>query len=385
MGGNSYYINNASTLRRNSIWFAGKSIYFDSNGGGAIDLTNGNNPFDANTTIYTLGGSQDAIFGAAGVNADSYLNFNLTRGTGTSDLFISSPLKNGAIINLLGNGILQLTASNNLVRGLTITGGTLELGNGGSSASLGVVSGTNTLYVGDSGNLTFNHSDTSTFGVVTSSTNVETQTLFGTGGLTQMGVGTLILNSSNTFSGRTLVAGGTLLLTNTGALFDSTLDASGGGALSFGSLTSATFGGLINSGTLTLTNTASAGVALSVGNNNFNTTFSGVLNGSAGSLTKLGAGSLNLSGSNSYGGGTTISSGTLQVGNDFALGPTTAPLAFTGGVLNVNGFNVNVGALSGTGNVNNYSAGSGTLTSAMAMPPAHSPGTCTTPPVRSRS
>ncbi len=55
---------------------------------------------------------------------------------------------------------------------------------------------------------------------------------------------------------------------------------------------------------------------LAVGGNNLNTTFSGVIEGSGGSLTKEGTGTLTLSGSNSYSGGTTVTAGTLAVKND---------------------------------------------------------------------
>jgi autotransporter-associated beta strand protein len=87
--------------------------------------------------------------------------------------------------------------------------------------------------------------------------------------------------------------------------------------LSFGSLTSATLGGLTGPGTLSLANASSSAVALSVGNNNASTTFAGALNG-PGSLTKVGSGALLLSGSNTYSGGTTVSAGTMQLGDGSA-------------------------------------------------------------------
>ena len=85
-------------------------------------------------------------------------------------------------------------------------------------------------------------------------------------------------------------------MANTAALSGSTFDSSGGGSLSFGTLTSAIFGGLQGSGNLTLNNSTLAAVALTVGSNNASTTFSGNLSGS-GSLTKIGAAALTITGS----------------------------------------------------------------------------------------
>ena len=129
-------------------------------------------------------------------------------------------------------------------------------------------------------------------------------------GLVKLGSNSLTLSAANTFSGNTLVSAGTLLLASSLALQNSTLDTSGSGMLSFGSLAAATLGGLTGPGTLRLANTSSATVALKVGNSNASTTFSGELNG-AGSLTLVGDGTLLLSGSDDYSGGTTVDDGTL--------------------------------------------------------------------------
>ena len=87
----------------------------------------------------------------------------------------------------------------------------------------------------DNATLTFNRSDTFTFG----------GNILGTGSLTQQGSGTLVLGGTNTFTGLTKVTAGTLQLANSSALQDSTLNYNSyGGSLSFGSLTSATFGRL---------------------------------------------------------------------------------------------------------------------------------------------
>ena len=80
------------------------------------------------------------------------------------------------------------------------------------------------------------------------------------------------------------------------------------------------------------------------------------------SLTVVGPGTVVLTGTNnSYSGGTTLSGGTLQVGIVAALGSASAPLTVAGGILDLHGCNIGVGALSGTGTIDNL-AGSSTST-----------------------
>jgi autotransporter-associated beta strand protein len=96
------------------------------------------------------------------------------------------------------------------------------------------------------------------------------------------------------------------------------------------------------SGTITIGSLAGDGIVLlaghdlNVGNNNLNTTFSGVIQDS-GTLTKAGTGTLTLTGANIYTGTTTVSAGTLVANN------TNGSATGTGVV------NVSVGALGGKG------------------------------------
>ena len=182
--------------------------------------------------------------------------------------------------------------------------------------------------------------------------------------LVKVGTGTLNLAGANTYSGTTIVNGGILELSNSAALSGSTFDASGTGSLSFTTLLAATFGGLQGtSGTLALTNICPAPVALSVGNGNNSTTFSGVMvdGGLGGSLTKIGTGRLTLRGTSTYSGGTTIADGVLQVGNTAALG--TGGLAANGGTLDLAGYSISVPSLSGAaGTLTNSGPSAATLT-----------------------
>ena len=142
----------------------------------------------------------------------------------------------------------------------------------------------------------------------------------GTAGLTKAGAGTLALSAGNLLTNNTRVATGTLELDNALALQNSTLDmnAADAGTLQFGSgITAATLGGLTGSRNITLANSASGAVNLSVGNNNTATSYTGSLSGPGGGLTKIGT-------------------GTFTLGADATL---TGPVAVNSGYLVINGGN----------------------------------------------
>ena len=113
------------------------------------------------------------------------------------------------------------------------------------------------------------------------------------GNLTTTGTGNVILSGNNTFSGTTTAQNGTLTLANSNALQNSTLQAPGGTVVFNVAVTSHTFvlGGLSGVTTLTLQDNALTPnlIALVVGNNNSNQTFSVRLYGGS-SVTKVGAG-----------------------------------------------------------------------------------------------
>jgi autotransporter-associated beta strand protein len=247
------------------------------------------------SATYTLSGAGQLFshYEYVGYNAGAAALFQQSGGTNTT---ASLAIGNSGAYNL-GGGILVASALSGLGSAeFNFNGGTLLAGSG-FSTSLPMTLGTS------GGNATF---DTAGYGVTLSGP------LSGPGNLVKADSGTLVLAASNTYSGTTLISGGTLALANSGALQQSTLDTGGGGVLSFGPLGSATLGGLTGPGALSLTNTTSAAVALSVGSNNNSTTFSGIFQG-AGSLTKVGSGTLTLAGSNAYSGGTSINQGSVIV------------------------------------------------------------------------
>ncbi len=211
---------------------------------------------------------------------------------------------------------------------------TINPGTGGAGAN-------NTLTLG-SGAPTINVvNQTATINAILAGTNGFTLTSTGTGA-----TGTLVLGGANTISGTIVVGSGTLQIANTLAAQNATVYVSTGAALTFASgATSATFGGLTGTGNFTLQTVGGspAGVALTVGGNNANTGYSGVLSdgGHGGSIIKTGSGSLTLSGINTYTGGTTLSSGTLIVNNAIsALG--TGSLTLSGGTLQSGGLTTGI-------------------------------------------
>ena len=270
----------------------------------------------------------------------------------TGTLTLTNNLSGSGQVIVTGQGTVMLLGSNTYTGATTISGGTLQVGNGGSGASIGGTSG-----VFDNGALVFNHGDATTLSVVS-----------GNGSLTQAGSGILILLGSSTYSGRTTISGGTLQVGSggSGASIGGTSSVLDNGALVFNHGDAVTFslpvggnGSLTQAGTgiLTLTggNTYSgptmiAGGTLQVGNGGsgasigstssvldngvlvFNhgdaVTFAPLISGN-GSLTQTGTGILTLLGSNTYSGPTMIAGGTLQVGN----GGSGASIGGTSGVL----------------------------------------------------
>jgi fibronectin-binding autotransporter adhesin len=279
---------------------------------GAGTVTNGS----GNAAVFTVGGNGPSAF--------------------------SGVLQNGASLlglNKVGPGTLVLTGSNTYTGGTTITGGNLQVGNGGITGSI-------TGNVTDNSEITFFRND-----VVTFSGNIS-----GSGSLVQAGAGTLILTGTNVYGGvTTIIGGGTLQLGNDGATGSITGNVLDSGSLLFDHSTPLIFGGAIQGpgsvtvmdGPLTLTagntyaggTTINAGTQLQLGNNtptgsiignvvdngtlsvfrSNDLTLGGNISGS-GLLLQSGVGTLTLTGTNTYAGGTRIDGGIVSVDSNAELG-----------------------------------------------------------------
>ncbi|HLP78199.1 MAG TPA: autotransporter-associated beta strand repeat-containing protein, partial [Candidatus Paceibacterota bacterium] len=269
-------------------------------------------------------------------------------------------VNNGSVLSF--DGFNHITGTLNVAAGGGTLGSTFDnhsdaLNADGFAKGLfvdGLVTGTGNLTVQQSGLEVSNPWDSST--VYFTSTGTAAQNTYS---------GTITVNP--------FLNGSYLYLIGTNALANATIvlagDNTGANArmgvptLLFGSGTTnagvgyATIGGLAGSGSLVLAETliVSAGTAagshsygapfaLTVGNNNASTTYSGVMSGE-GSLIKVGSGTLTLTGTNTYKGNTTVNGGILAVGQPTLATNSTVSIA-TGAKLQLNfSGNNQVGAL----------------------------------------
>uniref|UniRef100_UPI004039C8D5 autotransporter-associated beta strand repeat-containing protein n=1 Tax=Variovorax sp. BK018 TaxID=3450241 RepID=UPI004039C8D5 len=218
----------------------------------------------------------------------------------------------------------------------------------------------------------------------------------GTGRLRKIGSGTLTLAGANSYSGGTLVDAGTLATNASGALGTGAVSIASGATLQFGGKADAGPLAIANQGTLRLqdganaagasvTNAAGAQVridlattgasigalggagdvvlgakTLTTGAVGSDTTISGAITGTGGSLVKVGAGTLTLAGTASYSGETRVAAGTLKAGAANAFSAASSTVVAGGTTLDLAGFSQTVASLSNSGTVTLAGAAAGT-------------------------
>lgn len=176
-------------------------------------------------------------------------------------------------------------------------------------------------------------------------------TIAGTGGLVKSDQGTLILGGDNVYTGGTTVGGGTLQIARDANLGD----AAGGLALDGGTLRVSQ--DLQTARTIDV-RTSGGGIDTQA----YTMTATGAVSGS-GNWSKLGAGTLLLSGTNLSTGTATVAAGTLRAGAANAFGPVASVAVASGATLDAAGFNQTVAGLANAGTVSlSGSAPGATLT-----------------------
>ena len=307
LGGTSSASGNLNLTGTGTVATVTNDAIVGNEGTGVLTVSDGGK-FSTGATLHVakIGGSGtvnigaaagDAAAGAGTISADS-----LTFGSGTGTLvFNHTDTDYEFDLDVTGAGSLQVHSGTTILTGTvahtggtTISGGTLQVGDGGTTGSiLGDITNNATLV--------FNRSDALAFG----------GDISGTGSLTKTGAGTLTLTGSNTHTGGTTLLDGNLVVN--GTLRDVLLH---GGTL----------GG---SGTLGFV-TANSGATIAPGNS---------------------IGTLTVTGSTSFGDGSTYSVEVDRNGNSDLL-------AVTGTVTIDNGATVTVSPENGTDSGINYAANS---------------------------
>ena len=340
----SYNADVASGMRTNSSALGGAPAGLLKTGAGTTVLT-GVSTYQGATTISNgaveLGGSGQLASGSYSGAVSVATNSSLRVNTSANQTLSGAISGSGSLVKS-ANGTLTLSGSNSHSGGTTISGGrvlaTSANALGDASAAVTVSGGayldlrTNTTRTGavtfNGGYMVTDNGAPSSMinnggSYALSNASEIVAVLGGTAGLTAGGTGASILWRSNTYTGATVVTGGTLRLDGSGGISSSTtLQVDSGATFSatgtFLTNNNMTVAGLTGAGTVT----GAAGtltVNLASGTN----AFSGAITGGIG-LAKSSDGAIALSGSNSYAGTTTINAGRIVAANANALGATNS-------------------------------------------------------------
>ena len=210
--------------------------------GGSLDL-NGVSQAVASLSDYTPG-SGGNIFNSA-TATPTVLTLQPASGTSVFSGSIQGGGSLGAIsLAVNGNGVQVLTGANTYTGSTTVNGGTLQIGNGGTTGSINATSGVVTNAI-----LAFNRSDNISFAPAIS----------GSGGVTQMGPGAVALTGSLSYTGQTtlvnaaLTVGNAQNMTLAGAIVGSgTFSKAGAGTLTLGGYSTYSGPTVIVAGTVTV-------------------------------------------------------------------------------------------------------------------------------------
>jgi fibronectin-binding autotransporter adhesin len=265
---------------------------------GQIVVLTGNNTYSGDTiisagTLVIGSGGANGTLGSGNVLMSPGASLSVNR---TGSLTISGAISGDGSFSKSGSSVLALSSNNSYTGTTTINSGTLEIGSGGTTGTLGSGNVTNNAA------LAFNRSDSITVA----------NTISGSGTVAQNGSGTTILtSSSNSYSGATTVSAGTLQVNVNDALGTNAAGTtvSAGGSLKLNGVNYSTAealtingtgaggsGALTNSGTSTYAGaiTAATNARISAGGGTLTLTGGLVKDGTT--LTLTGGGSINING-----------------------------------------------------------------------------------------
>ncbi|MGB8353237.1 MAG: autotransporter-associated beta strand repeat-containing protein [Chthoniobacteraceae bacterium] len=270
---------------------AGNNAGFTGNlsGSGALTLNN-----SGSASTLSLSGTNSGFTGTITFNPNNAVNFNSASAGSAAAAWVFNDTTVDRVRINIGNGTINFGS---------ISGGGQIENDSASTTSVLSVGALNT-------STTFNGTiDNNGTGIIA---------------LTKVGSGTLTLAGNDTYTGTTSINGGELNVGNVNALAGGGNIAFGGGALQYSGSNQVDYSSRF----------VGSGSAIAIDTNSQAVTFAGNIGSSnTGGLTKSGAGTLTLSGSDTYGGATNINAGTLAVNGSVSSN------------VNVN----NTGTLSGTG------------------------------------
>ncbi|MBV8393871.1 MAG: autotransporter domain-containing protein [Alphaproteobacteria bacterium] len=321
--------NTGTNWSSNTVPDSGATATFGTSNRTSIGISSSVSPgsftFNSGASSYTFTIGTGVSVGVTGSgianNSSSSQTFNVNAGTIT---FSNSASLTGSslFINATNGGTINVFDSSNAgsaTFSVSGSGSTLNFDDN-SNAGSATITITNAGFACFCNNATAGSSTISLSGTG-SELQMNSGTSFGTSTITNgTGATVQILGDVTGSSARYIGNGGTLDVT--------------------GATTSFSIGSIEGSGTISL-----GDKNITVGANGNSTTFSGVISGTNGTLTKTGSGTLTLSGADTFTGGTTVSGGALMVTGSLASGVTVSSGGTLGGTGSVTGNVVNSGTV----------------------------------------
>jgi len=342
--GNESVISDSSAV---TVGALGKLDLYDPVAGGSWDQS-----------IGSLAGAGQVILGSA----------TLTTGGSTSSIFsgviTDGTDESGGSLVKAGKGSALILTGSNTYTGLTTVDGadgdvTLQIGDGISTiASIANSNLAGPIQVINGGNLTVDLANGKTFSndvqffesgvlnLIASGTNILTGNLIddGFGIINQTGSGTTIYTGNGAlFKGTANVTAGTLQIGNgnPGANLGAIIVVTSGAKLAVNLAD-----GEIFANNVTMQDSDAVLNAIASGTNYFTGSIDG-----AGIFNQNGSGTTILQGTCSYTGATNIATGRLQAGRTNAMSANSSVVVLSPGILDIHGYNQNIGSLQGSGKV----------------------------------